>query len=145
MKRGWKMRRLHFVGGEKGGVGKSVVARLLCQYWIDQSVKFAAFDGDTSHGALRRYYTGYSTPIDLNSEEDADRILERVIEEEELRVLVDLPAQCAIPLHRWLDRAEVLEVAHENSVAVTFWHVTDGGFDSVQVLDTEVSKLEKRV
>jgi len=29
------MSKVHFVGGEKGGVGKSVVARLLCQYCID--------------------------------------------------------------------------------------------------------------
>ena len=31
------MSRIHFVGGEKGGVGKSVVARLLAQYYIDES------------------------------------------------------------------------------------------------------------
>lgn len=46
------MSHIHFVGGEKGGVGKSVVARLLAQRFIDRSVAFAAIDGDRSSGAL---------------------------------------------------------------------------------------------
>jgi cellulose biosynthesis protein BcsQ len=50
------MGRVHWVGGEKGGVGKSMVARLLSQYWIDHRVPFAAFDTDRSHGALLRHY-----------------------------------------------------------------------------------------
>jgi cellulose biosynthesis protein BcsQ len=29
------MTNIHLIGGEKGGVGKSVVARLLAQYFID--------------------------------------------------------------------------------------------------------------
>src|SRR4051794_37940412 len=46
VERGWilclAMSKVHFVGGEKGGVGKSVVARLLCQYCIDKKLPFAA-------------------------------------------------------------------------------------------------------
>ena len=38
--------RIHFIGGEKGGVGKSVLSRLLSQYFIDHGVPFAAFDSD---------------------------------------------------------------------------------------------------
>lgn len=29
------MAHIHFIGGEKGGVGKSLVARILAQYLID--------------------------------------------------------------------------------------------------------------
>ena len=36
------MSKVHFVGGEKGGVGKSVIARLLCQYCIDKKLAFTA-------------------------------------------------------------------------------------------------------
>ena len=43
---------IHLIGGEKGGVGKSMVARLLAQYLIDQSIPFLGFDTDKSHGAL---------------------------------------------------------------------------------------------
>jgi len=33
------MSTVHLVGGEKGGVGKSVVARLLAQSFIDRSIE----------------------------------------------------------------------------------------------------------
>lgn len=34
------MANIHLVGDEKGGVGKSMVARLLAQYLIDPSIPF---------------------------------------------------------------------------------------------------------
>jgi len=49
------MGSLHLVGGEKGGVGKSVVSRLLCQLFIDQQRGFVGLDGDASYPALLRY------------------------------------------------------------------------------------------
>jgi cellulose biosynthesis protein BcsQ len=42
---------IHFIGGEKGGVGKSMVSRLLAQYFIDRNLPFVGFDTDRSHGA----------------------------------------------------------------------------------------------
>ena len=36
------MTRIHMVGGEKGGVGKSVLARVLAQYHIDRITDFEA-------------------------------------------------------------------------------------------------------
>ena len=38
--------RIHLIGGEKGGVGKSMVARLLAQYFIDHEMPFVGFDTD---------------------------------------------------------------------------------------------------
>ena len=57
------MTRLHFIGGEKGGVGKSVVARILAQYFIDRQRPFIGFDTDKSHGSLLRFYTDYAAPV----------------------------------------------------------------------------------
>ena len=46
---------IHLIGGEKGGVGKSLVARILAQYMIDRAIPFVGFDTDRSHGALLRF------------------------------------------------------------------------------------------
>jgi len=43
------MSSLNFIGGEKGGVGKSVAARVLAQYFIDRKKPFTGFDTDRSH------------------------------------------------------------------------------------------------
>lgn len=138
------MSQIHFVGGEKGGVGKSVVARLLAQYWIDHGRPFAGVDGDASHGALVRHYADFSQFVDLTSSESADQILDRALGAER-RVLVDLPAQSARSLDAWLSGANVLGLARELGTPITFWHVTDGGYASVTQLERSIDRYGTQV
>jgi hypothetical protein len=128
------MSKIHFVGGEKGGVGKSVMARVAAQYCIDRSIPFAAVDADGSHGALLRFYSDYARSIDLARADSIDEIL-LLATEHERRVLVDLPAQSDRALAAWIAEAAVLELAAESGVRVVFWHVIDDGKDSLTTLD----------
>ncbi len=134
-----RMARIHFIGGEKGGVGKSVVARLLAQYWIDQRTPWRGFDTDRSHGALLRYYEGFAEPIEVTALEDLDRIVE-VAAAGDAEVLVDLAAQSERSLHDWIETADVLALAGELEAEVVFWHVMDDGKDSVALLDRLLSR-----
>jgi hypothetical protein len=129
-----RMSIIHFVGGEKGGVGKSVVARLLAQFFIDREVPFVALDADGSHGSLLRHYADYTRPVDLTRFESADAILTAATETER-RVLIDLPAQSDRALSSWITEGGVLELAREAGVQVVFWHVMDDGKDAVITLD----------
>lgn len=70
------MAQIHFIGGEKGGVGKSLVARVLAQYLIDHEHPFLGFDTDRSHGALMRFYAGYASPVVVDKYESLDAIVE---------------------------------------------------------------------
>jgi hypothetical protein len=128
------MSTVHLVGGEKGGVGKSVVARLLSQLFIDRGLAFAALDADQSHGALQRSYADFSQSVDLGRHESADQILDRALGADR-HVVVDLPAQSHRALRRWVDATDVLSYAREMDVRLVLWHVTDGGFDSVAHLE----------
>ena len=125
---------VHFVGGEKGGVGKSVVARLLAQHFIDHQTPFVALDADGSHGALLRHYAEFTKPVDLYKFESADEILGLAIEADR-RVLIDLPAQSDRLLSAWITEAGVLALAREAGVKVVFWHVMDDGKDALATLD----------
>jgi len=136
--------QIHFIGGEKGGVGKSVVARLLAQYWIDRGRPFAGVDADSSHGALVRHYGDFSHFVDLSQNDSADQILDRALGGER-RVLVDLPAQSAKALDAWLTGANVLGLARELGTPITFWHVSDGGFASVGQIDKALDRYGDRV
>jgi CobQ/CobB/MinD/ParA nucleotide binding domain len=138
------MSTIHLVGGEKGGVGKSVLARLLAQLFIDRGIPYAAIDADAVHGALARYYPDRTQSIDLASLESADQIMDRALGSER-RVLVDLPAQSARPLQRWLEAGDVLAYARDMNVAVVLWHVTDGGYDSVAELARVVAAFGGRL
>lgn len=128
------MSKIHFVGGEKGGVGKSVLARLLAQYHIDRGLPFSAFDSDRSHGALLRFYGEFSQPLVLDDFESADRVMEAALESER-DILVDLAAQTSQPLHRWIEQNDLLALAGEEGVEVRFWHVLDDGADGIALLD----------
>ena len=138
------MGRVHLVGGEKGGVGKSVLARLLVQYWIDRAVEFEAFDTDRSHGALLRHYPGYATWIDVDRLEALDRIVDAVDEGAE-EVVVDLAAQTERALNDWIDAGEVLALLERLGHAVWYWYVVDDGKDSVRLLSALLDRLPESV
>ena len=128
------MNKIHLIGGEKGGVGKSVVARVLAQYLIDKNIPFTGFDTDRSHGSLMRFYTDFASPVVVDSYESLDAIVETAAEHPEKRVLVDLAAQTHDALVKWMDVSGVLEATEELGVAFTYWHVMDSGKDSVDLL-----------
>ncbi|MFC0709091.1 mobilization protein [Azorhizophilus paspali] len=136
---------IHLVGGEKGGVGKSVVARLLAQYMIDRDLPFIGFDTDRSHGALLRYYGDYASPTVIDSYQSLDAILETASEQPERRILVDLAAQTHQPLSQWMEESGVLELAAELGIAIRYWNVMDSGQDSVNLLERLLDQFGARL
>lgn len=137
------MSHIHFVGGEKGGVGKSTVARLLAQEFVDRKHPFVGLDGDQSHGDLLRFYADYARPLNLGDNASADAILLSAMDAEQA-VLVDLPAQSAGMLQSWMQDSGVLELADELQIPVTVWHVTDGSRNSVDLLARAMDEFSDR-
>lgn len=105
---------VHFIGGEKGGVGKSLVARILAQYFIDHHLPFLGFDTDRSHGALLRYYADFAGAAALDNDDSLDPVIEFALEQPERRILVDLAAQTQQSVSKWFDDSDVLGIAEEN-------------------------------
>jgi hypothetical protein len=128
------MANIHLIGGEKGGVGKSIVARLVAQFLIDQSVPFLGFDTDKSHGALMRFYPGYASPLIIDNYDALDAIVEAALEKPDRRILIDLAAQSEDGLTQWMEDSQLLEVAPELGLNIRYWHVMDSGRDSVDLL-----------
>lgn len=139
------MANLHFIGGEKGGVGKSVVARVVAQYLIDNDIPFRGFDTDRSHGSLLRFYSDYASPVVVDSYESLDSIVEAAVEEPERRILVDLAAQTHDALVKWMDESGVLDMANENEMALNYWHVMDSGKGSVDLLGKLFDRFHSRL
>ena len=139
------MTNIHLVGGEKGGVGKSLVSRLLAQYFIDHSIPFLGFDSDRSHGALMRFYAGFASPVLVDRYETLDAIVEAAMENRERRILVDLAAQTQESLTRWMDESQLLSLAPELGLDIRYWHVMDNGRDSVDLLKRLFDQYEGRL
>jgi hypothetical protein len=137
--------KIHLIGGEKGGVGKSMVSRLLAQYFIDHELPFVGFDTDRSHGALLRFYAGYASPVVIDRYEALDEIVETAVEQLGRRVLVDLAAQTDAPLVKWMDDSGVLDMQESGFFTLTYWHVMDAGRDSVDLLARLLDRFGARV
>ena len=137
--------KIHLIGGEKGGVGKSMVARLLAQHFIDQQIPFIGFDTDRSHGALMRFYADYASPALVDRYEALDALMEAALEVPGRRVLVDLAAQTHEPLVKWMDESGVLDLADLSGIALVHWHVMDNGRDSVELLERLMDRFGQRV
>lgn len=137
--------KIHLVGGEKGGVGKSMMSRLLAQYFIDHELPFVGYDTDRSHGSLLRFYADYALPTLVDRYEALDRIIESAVEYPGRRVLVDLAAQTHDPLVKWMDESGVLDMADLSGIALNYWHVMDSGRDSVDLLARLLDRFGQRL
>ena len=139
------MANIHLIGGEKGGVGKSMMARVLAQYMIDRRIPFVGFDTDRSHGALMRFYSDYASPVIVDRTQSLDLLVETASENPDKRILVNLAAQTHEALVRWMNEAGVLETLPELGLSLTYWHVMDSGKDSVGLLKKLLDSFGSRL
>jgi len=128
------MANIHLIGGEKGGVGKSLVARVVAQYLIDRSIPFLGFDSDRSHGALLRFYAAYASPVLVDRYDSLDAIVEAAAESPDRRILVDLAAQTHEPLAKWIEECGLLDADAGLGLSIRYWHVMDSGKDCTDLL-----------
>lgn len=137
------MGKVHFVGGEKGGVGKSMTARLLAQYYIDHELPFLGFDCDASHGTFSRFYNDFASPVVIGEEDSLDGLLEAMEANPDKDLIIDLAAQAAKPLGDWIDDTDVFGLLDEMDYQVCLWHVMDDGADSVLLLDQLLERYQQ--
>jgi hypothetical protein len=138
------MSTIHFVGGEKGGVGKSVMSRVLSQYFLDHQMPYVGLDADHSQSTMTRYYKEFTKDVDLEDYESIDQVINESISKS-CEVLVDLPAQSQRFLTRWMDDNSTLELCDELKVNIIFWYLVDDGPDSANLLKNFLETYERRM
>lgn len=134
------MRKLHFVGGEKGGIGKSFTSRLLAQYYIDHQRPFIGFDTDQSHRTFSRFYGEFASSL-ATAGESLDQIIETLDTHPECDVIVDLAAQTAGNVFAWVEQCDLFELLAEMGVQAYFWHLVDDSADCKNLLQNMVGRL----
>lgn len=123
---------VHIVMQGKGGVGKSVVARLLAEYMIEQNRSYTAFDADPvnqTFGALESFGV---TIIDLVKQGNVDagrfdHLVEKAMESEADAVIIDTGAAAFLPLLRYIEDTGLPELLAENDHELFFHTIVTGG------------------
>ena len=137
------MRTVHLVLQAKGGVGKSLVASLLCQYLIEQGREILAFDTDPLNQTLTGYKDLPVKELHLMKGDDIDRRRFDQLIEDILTapgdVVVDNGAASFVPLSAYLKENQTIDFLEESGIRVLIHTVCTGGQAMKETADGLVS------
>lgn len=128
------MKRLILVTGEKGGVGKSLVSRVLYSTLKElnpETVK--AFDSDSANATFFRFFKDDVKTLDITDFRELDSILE-AFEEGKEKVIVDGAARSLDSLIEWMKEINLVELCEELDFKLSIVFVMGQDKDSVQIL-----------
>jgi hypothetical protein len=138
--------KIHLIDGEKGGVGKSLFARVLIQYFLDKNFPFFAVDTDRSNPDVSRIYENVCREALFSEDEkkfyEADRIFELAFEKS---VIVNLPAQVYPLVTKWMGRNNLIELGKQSRISFCKWFICTGGYDSVQLFLKSVKHFDNKI
>ncbi|MGM3309736.1 mobilization protein [Anabaena sp. WFMT] len=140
------MATIHFVDGEKGGVGKSLFTRVMVQYCIDNKLVYELVEADQSNPDVGAFYpNNHKIAVFSESERkayEADEIFNLALT---TSVIVNLPAQVYPAVTDWIERNHILEITGKDKVKIHKWFVCSGGYDSVQLFMQSLERFEKKI
>ncbi len=124
--------RLILTHGEKGGVGKTTVARVVADFLNSRNANFRAFDAEGATGQLLRFHPGETAAVNVANAASIAPVLDYVMEPGGKRLaLVDLGARSGEEVKTWLYRGGALEEAEAGRLGITVIYVLGGAVDSV--------------
>lgn len=114
---------LILVGADKGGVGKTTVARALLDYFARKNVLTRAFDTENPRGSLHRFYPSQTEVIDLNNVAHQMKVLDTMETANVPVTVVDLKAGNLSYSLDLFERIGVLEAARNGAFTLGLFHV----------------------
>lgn len=122
---------VHFILQGKGGVGKSFIASILAQYFLNRSRLVKSYDTDPINQTLTSYTALNAKHIPLLdgskiNERNFDFLIEKIITEDGI-FIVDNGASSFVPLSNYLIENNVFSLLEESGKKVYIHCVITGG------------------
>ena len=139
------MPNIYFVGGEKGGVGKSHFSRCLAQYFLSKGWKFYLVEADETVPDVGRIYGNNENCLQVVFSDSKYRIGEPDVifnKAKELPVIVNLPSNVYLKLNDWIAKSRLLNYKQEFEGEVYKFFVTDGCYESIRLFIESVEKFK---
>jgi hypothetical protein len=137
---------IHLIDGEKGGVGKSFVARTMIQYGLDRDLPFVAIETDRSNPDVSRVYKDMCQFAIFSEDEkqadQADSIFDMAINQP---VIVSLPSQVNRSVTDWIEHNQLLELGDEHGVSFCKWFISNGEYDSVRLFQSSLKHYGQQI
>lgn len=111
------------VGADKGGVGKTTVARTLLDYFTAHQVPTRAFDTETPRGTLKRFHPDITEVVDVTSVPDQMKIFDTLGSAEAKITIIDIRAGLLSSTLRALRDIGFLESAKKGQIIFSVFHI----------------------
>ena len=143
------MNTIHFIGGNRGNIGKSFFSTLLCHFYNSNNRSFDLFDTDTDKQDVAAIYKGITdvsfdacNEIMVNYSSKAievDTIYEKALKQD---VIVNMPSDSHSKLIFWLEQNGLnqTEFLLQENIQIYIWYLSNGDSSSLNLLKTLVEK-----
>ena len=122
------------VGADKGGVGKTTIARALLDHLHRNNVLARAFDTENPRGTLQRFYPNITEIIDLHNVADQMKVLDTLETAKVPVTVVDLKAGNLSYALDTFEKIGVLQAARDGMFEMGLIHVVGPAIASLDEL-----------
>jgi hypothetical protein len=123
------------VGADKGGVGKTTVARTLLDYFTAHHVPTRAFDTESPKGTLRRFHPDISEIVDATSVSDQMRIFDTLSITDASVTVIDVRAGLLSPTLRSLRDIGFLDAVKKGQLTLVIFHILGSSIASLNEIE----------
>jgi hypothetical protein len=120
------------VGGDKGGVGKTTVARTLIDYFGANQTPTRAFDTDSPRGTLKRFHPDVTEVVDVTSASDQMKIFDTLGSADAKVTVIDVRAGLLLPTLQALSDIGFLESVKKGQIAFAVFHILGPSITSLE-------------
>src|ERR1700743_2000275 len=123
------------VGADKGGVGKTTVARTLLHYFTAHHVPTRAFDTESPRGTLKRFHPDITEIVDVTSVADQMRIFDTLSSTDASVTVLDVRAGLLSPTLRSLRDIGFLDAVKKGQITFIVFHILGSSIASLNEIE----------
>jgi len=126
---------LILVGADKGGVGKTTVARTLLDYFSAHHVQTRAFDTEVPKGTLKHFHREVSEVVDATAVADQMRIIDTLSTTDAAVTVVDVRAGLMSPTLQALRDIGFLDAVKKGQITFVVFHILGSSIASLNEIE----------
>jgi hypothetical protein len=123
------------VGADKGGVGKTTVARTLLDYFSAHHISTRAFDTESPKGTLKRFHPDSSDVVDVTSTADQMKIFDTLSSTDASVTVIDVRAGLLSPTLRALRDIGFLDAVKKGQLNLLVFHILGSSIASLNEIE----------